>query len=105
MYRKLRATGQDGTTYYGSAFAGRERDFTMSMTLVIYFGSDKLTVPVPVADLAVGDISSLDLTCTLQPSHQKARPMAPEPAAKQSDLQEDRLWSVTETFIRAQPIK
>ena len=24
---------------------------------------------------------------------------------KKSDLQENRLWSVTETFIRAQPIK
>jgi hypothetical protein len=58
-----------------------------------------------VADLAVGYISSLDLSCTLPASHHKARPMAPEPAAKQADLQEDRLWSVTETFIRAQPIK
>ncbi|WP_162820612.1 hypothetical protein [Microvirga calopogonii] len=75
------------------------------MTLVVYFGSDKLAVPVPVADLAVGDISSLELSCTLQAAHQKARPMAPEPAAKQADLQEDSLWSVTETFIRAQPIK
>ncbi|MDG2571218.1 hypothetical protein P7L87_27055 [Vibrio parahaemolyticus] len=105
FYRKLRATGQDGTTYYGSAFAGRERDFTKSMTLVVYFGSDKLTVPVPVTDLAVGDISSLELSCTVPASHQKDRPMAPEPAAKPADLQEDRLWSVTETFIRAQPIK
>jgi hypothetical protein len=105
MYRKLRATSQDGSTYYGSAFAGRERDFTKSMTLIVYYGSEKLTVPVPVEDIAVGNVSSLDLSCTIPASQQTARPVAPEPAAKPVNLQEDRLWSVTETFIRAQPIQ
>jgi hypothetical protein len=101
MYRKLRAKGQNGEFYYGSAFAGKERNFAKSMTLVVYYGSEKLTVPVPVADLAVGDISSLELSCTIPASEHTARPVAPEPAAKPVDLQEDRRWSVTETFIRA----
>ena len=105
MYRKLRAKGQNGEFYYGSAFAGKERNSTKAMTLVVYYGSEKLAVPVPVADLAVGDISSLELTCIIQAAHQTARPVAPEPEVKQTDLQEARLWSVTETFIRAQPIK
>ncbi|MBD2746010.1 hypothetical protein IC232_04775 [Microvirga sp. BT688] len=105
IYRKLRAKGQNGEFYYGSAFAGKERNFTKSMTLVVYYGSEKLTVPVPVADLAVGDISSLELSCCIQATHQTARPVAPDPEVKQTDLQEARLWSVTETFIRAQSIK
>jgi hypothetical protein len=105
IYRKLRAKGQNGETYYGSAFAGKERNFAKSMTLIVYYGSEKLTVPVPVEDIAVGNVSSLDLFCTISASEQTARPVAPEPAAKPVDLHEDRLWLVTETFIRAQPIK
>ncbi|MFC1459350.1 hypothetical protein ACETIH_22125 [Microvirga arabica] len=105
MYRKLRAKGQNGEFYYGSAFAGKDRNFAKSMTLIVYYGSEKLTVPVPVADLAVGDISSLELSCTIPVSEQTARPMAAEPPTTKVDLQEDRLWSVTETFIRAQPVK
>lgn len=105
MYRKLRAKGQNGEFYYGSAFAGKDRNFAKSMTLIVYYGSEKLTVPVPVADLAVGDISSLELSCTIPASEQTARPMAAEPPTPKVDLQEDRLWSVTETFIRAQPVK
>jgi hypothetical protein len=93
MYRKLRAKGQNGEFYFGN--------FAKSMTLVVYYGSEKLTVPVSVADLAVGDISSLELSCTIPASEHTARPVAPEPAAKPVDLQEDRRWSVTETFIRA----
>ena len=104
-YRKLRATTQNDSVYYGSAFAGKEGNFAKSMTLVVYDGSERLTVPVPVADLAVGDISSLELSCTLPADKQKARPVSAEPQVKKSDLQENRLWSVTETFIRAQPIK
>ena len=100
MYRKLRAKGQNGEFYYGSAFAGKERNFAKSMTLIVYYGSEKLTVPVPVEDIA-----SLELSCTIQVSHQTARPVAPEPEVTQTDLQEARLWSVTETFIRAQPVK
>jgi hypothetical protein len=60
---------------------------------------------VPVEDIAVGNVSSLDLSCTIAVSEQTASPAAPEPAAKPVDLHEDRLWSVTETFIRVQPIK
>jgi len=105
MYRKLRAKGQNGEFYYGSAFAGKERNFAKAMTLIVYYGSEKLTVPVPVEDIAVGDISSLELSCTVEVAHQTARPVAPEHEVKQTDLQEARLWSVTETFIRAQPIK
>jgi hypothetical protein len=105
IYRKLRAKGQNGEFYYGSAFAGKERNFAKSMTLITYYGSEKLTVPVTVEDIAVGNVSSLDLSCTIQAAHQTARPVAPEPEVKQTDLQEARLWSVTETFIRAQPIK
>jgi hypothetical protein len=105
MYRKIRAKGQNGEHYYGSAFAGREGNFAKSMTLVVYYGSEKLTVPVPVEDLAVDNVSSLDLSCTIQQAPQTARPAAAEPLKKQSDLQEDHLWSATETFIRAQPVK
>ncbi|MBD2751002.1 hypothetical protein IC232_30685 [Microvirga sp. BT688] len=105
IYRKLRAKGQNGEFYYGSAFAGRERNFANSITLVVYHGSEKLTVPVPVEDLAVDNVSSLDLSCNIPAAPQTARPAAPEPLKKQSDLQEDRLWSITETFILAQPIK
>lgn len=75
------------------------------MTLIVYYRSEKLTVPVLVEDIAVGNVSSLDLSCTIPASEQTARPPVPEPAAKPVDLHEDRLWSVTETFIRAQPIK
>ena len=105
MYRKIRAKGQNGEFYYGSAFAGKDRNFAKSMTLIVYYGSEKLTVPVPVEDIAVGNVSSLDLSCTIPASEHTARPVAAEPAAKPVDLQEDRLWSVTETFIRAQPVK
>jgi len=40
-----------------------------------------------------------------RPPPQKARPVAPEPTVTSADLQEDRLRSVTETFVRAPPIK
>jgi len=105
LYRRLRAKGQNGEFYYGSAFAGKERNFAKSMTLIVYYGSEKLIVPVLVEDIAVGNVSSLDLSCTIPASEQTARPVAAEPIPKQADLQEDRLWSVTETFIRAQPVK
>jgi hypothetical protein len=105
MYRKLRATGHDGTTFYGSAFAGSGCDFTKAMTLIVNYGSEKLVVSVPVAELAVENVVSLELSCTLQASYETARPAAAEPVAMKIDPQEDRLWSATETFIRAQPIQ
>ncbi|SCY99964.1 hypothetical protein [Microvirga guangxiensis] len=77
VYRKLRAVAQDGSVHYGSAFAGRDGDFTKAMTLIVYYGVEKLMVPVPVSDLVVGDSSSIDLFATIQAPQAKACPIPP----------------------------
>lgn len=105
VYRKLQAVAQDGSVHYGSAFAGRDGDFTKAMNLIVYYGVEKLTVPVPISDLVVGDSSSIDLFATIQAPQAKACPIAPEQPAAGPSLQEERLWSATELFIRAQPVR
>jgi len=105
MYRKLRAAAQDGPVYYGSACAGKDGDFTKLMTLVVYYGAEKLMVPVPVSDLVVGDIASIDLFVTIETAQAKAWAIAPEQSAHEASLQEQQLWSATELFIRAQPVR